>query len=68
MSVSYTHLDVYKRQPESIHLCDFPEYDEKLIDKELENDMEEVLDIVVPVSYTHLVSITAKYRAVCLKK
>ena len=25
----------------------FPEYDEKLIDKELENDMEEVLDIVV---------------------
>lgn len=28
-------------------MCDFPEYDEKLIDKELENDMEEVLDIVV---------------------
>jgi isoleucyl-tRNA synthetase len=33
--------------PESIHLCDFPEYDEKLIDKELEDGMAEVLDIVV---------------------
>ena len=33
--------------PESIHLCDFPTVDEKMIDKELENDMEEVLDIVV---------------------
>ncbi len=36
-----------KDAPESIHLCDFPTYDEKLIDKELEKDMEEVLDIVV---------------------
>ncbi|MBQ3426162.1 MAG: isoleucine--tRNA ligase [Clostridia bacterium] len=33
--------------PESIHLCDFPTADEKLIDKELENSMAEVLDIVV---------------------
>lgn len=33
--------------PESIHLCDFPAADEKLIDKELENSMAEVLDIVV---------------------
>jgi isoleucyl-tRNA synthetase len=33
--------------PESIHLCDFPEYDSKLIDKELEDGMAEVLDIVV---------------------
>ncbi|MGN0164420.1 MAG: isoleucine--tRNA ligase [Candidatus Ornithomonoglobus sp.] len=33
--------------PESIHLCDFPEADEKLIDKELEDSMAEVLDIVV---------------------
>lgn len=32
--------------PESIHLCDFPSYDDKLIDKELEDNMEEVLDIV----------------------
>lgn len=39
--------NIDKSAPESIHLCDFPEYDEKLIDKELENDMEEVLDIVV---------------------
>ena len=39
--------NIDKSAPESIHLSDFPEYDEKLIDKELENDMEEVLDIVV---------------------
>ena len=39
--------NIDKSAPESIHLCDFPEYDEKPIDKELENDMEEVLDIVV---------------------
>ena len=36
-----------KDAPESIHLCDFPEVHEEQIDKELENDMEEVLDIVV---------------------
>ena len=36
-----------KDAPESIHLCNFPTYDEKLIDKELEKNMEEVLDIVV---------------------
>ncbi|MDE6740292.1 MAG: class I tRNA ligase family protein, partial [Lachnospiraceae bacterium] len=33
--------------PESIHLCDFPVSDEKMIDKQLEDDMEEVLKIVV---------------------
>ncbi len=33
--------------PESIHLCDFPESDESLIDKDLESKMEEVLNIVV---------------------
>ena len=38
---------VDKDAPESIHLCDFPEYDEKLIDKDLEDKMEEVLEIVV---------------------
>ena len=31
----------------SIHLCDFPEVNEKFIDKELEDKMDEVLDIVV---------------------
>ena len=36
-----------KTAPESIHLCDFPVADEKLIDKKLEEDMKEVLDIVV---------------------
>ena len=36
-----------KNAPESIHLCDFPEYDEKLIDKDLEAKMDEVLNIVV---------------------
>ncbi len=32
-----------KSAPESIHLCDFPAVDEKLIDKQLEADMEAVL-------------------------
>ncbi len=32
---------------ESIHLCDFPEVEEEWIDKELEDDMEELLKIVV---------------------
>ena len=32
-----------KSAPESIHLCSFPEYDEKLIDKNLEADMDLVL-------------------------
>ena len=36
-----------KSAPESIHLCDYPEYDEKLIDKDLEQKMDEVLKIVV---------------------
>ena len=33
--------------PESIHLCDFPEVNESYIDKELEENMERVLVIVV---------------------
>ena len=33
--------------PESIHLCDYPEVDENMIDLKLESDMDEVLDIVV---------------------
>ena len=33
--------------PESIHLCDFPTVDEKMIDKDLETAMDEVLKIVV---------------------
>ena len=36
-----------KNAPESIHLCDFPVADEKMIDKQLEESMEEVLGIVV---------------------
>ena len=36
-----------KNAPESIHLCDFPECDESMIDKELEESMEKLLDIVV---------------------
>ncbi|NLL78543.1 MAG: isoleucine--tRNA ligase [Clostridiales bacterium] len=38
---------VDQNAPESIHLCDFPVADEKLIDKKLEEDMEAVLEIVV---------------------
>ena len=33
--------------PESVHLCDFPVYDENLIDKELEKNMDAALKIVV---------------------
>ena len=36
-----------KSAPESIHLCDYPVVDEKLIDKKLEADMDEVLKVVV---------------------
>ncbi len=36
-----------KTAPESIHLCDFPEVNEEWIDKDLEENMEEVLEIVV---------------------
>ena len=36
-----------KEAIESIHLCDFPEVKEEWIDKELEDDMEELLKIVV---------------------
>ena len=38
---------VNKEAPESIHLCSYPEVNEKYINKELENRMDEVLDIVV---------------------
>ena len=33
--------------PESVHLCDYPTADAVFVDKKLEEDMEEVLDIVV---------------------
>ncbi len=38
---------VDKTAPESIHLCDFPAYNEQFIDKKLEEDMDELLKIVV---------------------
>ena len=38
---------VDKDAPESIHLCDFPTVKEEWINKELEDDMEELLKIVV---------------------
>ncbi len=38
---------VDKDAPESIHLCDFPVADDKMIDTKLEEDMEEVLKAVV---------------------
>ena len=38
---------VDKNAPESIHLCDFPVVDEKMVDKKLEAAMDEVLKIVV---------------------
>ncbi len=37
---------VDKAAPDSVHLCAYPETDEKLIDKELEDGMGKVLDVV----------------------
>ena len=37
----------YEDAPKSVHLCSFPKVDENAIDKELENGMQNVLDIVV---------------------
>ncbi len=39
--------EIDKTAPESIHLCDFPVVEEKMIDKKLEEDMESLLKIVV---------------------
>lgn len=36
-----------KKAPKSVHLCAFPEADEKFIDKALEDGMEQVLQIVI---------------------
>ena len=38
---------VDKTAPVSIHLCDFPKVDESFIDKDLESNMDTVLDIVI---------------------
>ena len=38
---------VDKSAPESVHLCEFPTVDEKAIDKDLESNMDKVLEIVV---------------------
>ena len=40
-------VNLDKSAPESIHLCDFPVVDEALIDKNLEDQMDKVLQIVV---------------------
>ncbi len=37
----------FKNQPESVHLCSFPVCDKKYIDKNLEEGMDEVLQIVI---------------------
>ena len=34
-----------KEAPESIHLCDFPEADDAMIDKDLEANMEECSEV-----------------------
>lgn len=40
-------VNIDKDAKESVHLCDYPTFDEKLIDKELEKNMDLVLLIVV---------------------
>ncbi|MGN0819717.1 MAG: isoleucine--tRNA ligase [Christensenellaceae bacterium] len=39
--------EFYKDAPVSVHLCRFPECDKSFIDKKLEEDMQEIMDIVV---------------------
>jgi len=45
----YSNLvrNIDSNAPESVHLCDFPVADEKIIDKELEKNMDLVLKLVV---------------------
>jgi isoleucyl-tRNA synthetase len=40
-------VNIDKNAPKSIHLCDYPTYNEAWIDTDLENNMEEVLEVVV---------------------
>ncbi|HAV90049.1 MAG TPA: isoleucine--tRNA ligase, partial [Eubacterium sp.] len=40
-------VNVDKTAPESIHLCDFPEVDEKMIDSTLEENMDNALKAIV---------------------
>ena len=40
-------VNIDPKAPKSIHLCDFPTYKEEYINKDLEESMEEVLEIVV---------------------
>ncbi len=40
-------INIDPKAPKSIHLCDFPSYKEEYINKELEENMEEVLEVVV---------------------
>ena len=39
--------EFFKDAPESVHLCDFPVCDQKMVDKDLEDGMEDVLKIVL---------------------
>lgn len=53
--IPYMTEDIYRNlvvkidssAPESIHLCEYPTYKEEYIDKELEKNMEALLDVVV---------------------
>ena len=40
-------VSIDKNAPESIHLCDFPTVNEDHVDKKLEEDMEDLLEVVV---------------------
>jgi isoleucyl-tRNA synthetase len=40
-------VNLDKNAPESVHLCLYPEYHAEMVDKELEKNMEVVLDVVV---------------------
>lgn len=40
-------VNINKQEPNSVHLCNFPKFDETVIDQQLETDMMLVLNIVV---------------------
>lgn len=40
-------INVFKDAPESVHLCDFPKYNEEFVDLDLEENMNAVLSMVV---------------------
>ncbi len=50
-----------KKDPESVHLCDYPEIDKELIDKTLEEDMEKIR-VITSLALAERASVSIKVR------